>query len=420
VPPEAPEDLKDPAVVEIFRKARQAVLDKPGSSLAWGELGEVCHAFRYLDQAEICFTQAGRLDPQDRRWPYFRGFNAIKTDTEKGVRLLRRAAELSGTAHLEPYLRLAEALLEVDRKEEAKPLFEKALAMQPDCIAAHLGLARLAIAREDYGGSVAHLEKATEGAETRKAAYRLLALVYARVGRPDEAERARYRARHLPADTPWYDPILDSAFRRREGKQTFLVLTDRLHERGQFQEALGLARDLRNKYPGDAWVLSKIIRELHALGEFDQAKETIRAALARRTDMTEPYSYLGRIQFHEAAKKEAEAGGKKTAREGFLAAAESFRRVLTIKKDEAGAYFNLGHCYDRAGEPERALEAFRSALRCRPEYAEAHTDLADLLIRKGNDAEALEHLCYGIKLALKDDPKVPGLLGPLLARTVSP
>src|SRR5438128_5493330 len=72
-PPEVKAEGIDPSVAAAISAARQKVLDDPRSAAAWGELGKLLLAHTFEAEAEVCFEQAERLDPDDGRWPYYRG-----------------------------------------------------------------------------------------------------------------------------------------------------------------------------------------------------------------------------------------------------------------------------------------------------------------------------------------------------------
>jgi tetratricopeptide (TPR) repeat protein len=416
LPPEVPGEIVDPAVVEAIDEARRHVISDPRSSSTWGKLGMIFNAYRCYSQASVCFSEAEKLDPLDRRWPYFQGLDVTRRDPARGIVFLKRAAELSGDEHYEPHLRLGEVLLDLGRETEAEQCFRRVLKIEPGCLFANLDLGRLAAQRGDFQGSIPDLEKAAGGPQTGRAATRLLATVYMRLGRTADARRAREEWKRMPEDRPWHDPLLGITMALAAGKQTLLKRADDLDREGNYRDALQIAEDLLIKYPEDAWIYNTVIRELFALQEWDRAKQMIQRAIAAAPAMIAPHEFLGKILFREAAQQETSEGGP-AAREKFLAAAECFRRIIDRKSDDANAHFALGQCYRRAGDDERARPAFEEALRCRPDDANVHTGLAELLIDHGRDYEALEHLQYAIKLGLTKDPKPGHLMAALLART---
>ena len=98
-------------------------------------------------------------------------------------------------------------------------------------------------------------------------------------------------------------------------------------------------------------------------------------------------------------------------------ALDHYRSALKIRPNYPEAHNNLGNLL--AGQPGAEGEAllhYREALRLRPGFAEAHTDLANLLARTpGGDEEALEHYMEALRLR-PDDPGTRFGLAALLAR----
>src|SRR5438270_13388914 len=85
-------------------------------------------------EADRCFAEAARLDPDDPRWPYFRGLYALKYDPDHAVPFLRRAdqAARSKPGYAAPVrLRLAEALLERGERDEAERLVDDVHRREP-------------------------------------------------------------------------------------------------------------------------------------------------------------------------------------------------------------------------------------------------------------------------------------------------
>jgi Flp pilus assembly protein TadD len=67
----------------------------------------------------------------------------------------------------------------------------------------------------------------------------------------------------------------------------------------------------------------------------------------------------------------------------------------------------------RLGDRDGAIGAFRAAVRCKPDYADAQVNLGDLLIQSGQGVEALAHLRDAAQLEPRD-PRAKKLLGQVL------
>ena len=62
-PPAIPAEVADPSVSSAIAKARDDVLANPQSSSAWGELGLVFRAHDFIEESQVCFSEAARLEP---------------------------------------------------------------------------------------------------------------------------------------------------------------------------------------------------------------------------------------------------------------------------------------------------------------------------------------------------------------------
>jgi Tfp pilus assembly protein PilF len=112
-----------------------------------------------------------------------------------------------------------------------------------------------------------------------------------------------------------------------------------------------------------------------------QKLEAARAALTEATEQLpdDPYAWynLG-LAYKDTG--EAEKG---------IAA---FRRVTEIKPDEADAYYFVGYLSTQIQKYDEAIDAFRKGLALNPVHASAEFGQARALQRKGDAAEAREHL----------------------------
>jgi tetratricopeptide (TPR) repeat protein len=413
-PPAIPLDNVEPAVVKAVQAARQRVLEEPGLAEAWGELGMVLEANSFPPQARVCYAQAEKLDSQDRRWPYFLGTLELLSQPEEGLRHLRRAAALSDPEEIEPRLRLAHALLDQGHKKEAEPLFRQLLAERPDLPTAQLSLGMLACQREDLPGSLPFLLQAAQWPTTQKKAYRLLAQVFTRLGNTEEAARARYREKQAPDDLSWVDPLRKPIKEMGVGFANRLSRAIDLQEQGRFQESLPLLRDLRNDYPNDyrgSLHLGLLLIKLH---EFDDAEIALRHALTRRPEMVLINFNLGIVLVGRADKIASSSGRPELLVEGYRAAAPYFVKVIRLKHNHARAHFLLGEWHNKEHQEAEARKAYQAALQCQCDFPQAHIRLAELLLGRGGDVEALVHLHHALVLTAEDSEGLK-----LLARVIS-
>jgi Flp pilus assembly protein TadD len=402
VPPAVSLDNVEPAVVKAVQAARQQVVEQPRSAEAWGELGMTLEANGFYPQARVCYAQAEELDPQDRRWPYFLGILEIHSQPVEGLRHLRRAVELSDPEEIEPRLRLAEALVDLNQQKEAESLLRQLLAERPELHTVHLRLGLLAYQRGDLRGSLPFLLRASRGRTTQKRACRVLTQVFTRLGRTEEAAQARYGETLAADNVTWADAL------RRPIEDKGVGFTNRLNraiamqEQGRLQESLPLLRDLRRENPNDYHSCLHLGLVLIKLDEFDEAEIALRQALTLRPEMVKANFNLGIVLVGLADKKAKDSGKPELLVEGYRAAGPYFQEVIRLKPDHARAHFLLGEWHNREHREVEARKAYQIALKCQCDFPQALARLAGLLLGRGRDADALVHLHHALILSPED------------------
>jgi tetratricopeptide (TPR) repeat protein len=381
-PPSADLAGADPAVTQAIEAARRAVRQAPHSAQAWGRLGMVLRAHDLTAEAKDCFIRAEQLDPREPRWPYYQGLSLAQGSPDAAIPKFQRAVELLGDSADTPRLRLAELLLGQGRLDEAEREFRHILQRHPDNPRAHLGVGRLAHQRGNWQESREHLAFTTNDLHTRKSAHALLAEIYQRLGNTIAADQARRQAAELPDDPAWPDPLVEEFVRLRTGKQGSIEHANLLLDQGRVPEAIAFLQQAVRDYPDADWAWLLLGRALLKRQEMAAAEQALRNAVRLAPDSVEAQFHLGLTLF---------------SRKEDRAAAACFRKVAELKPD-AQAYYLLGHCLARQGDEGNAVEAFRTALRYKPNYAQAHLDLGTLLAKRGQNGDALLHLGYAVQL----------------------
>lgn len=68
-----------------------------------------------------------------------------------------------------------------------------------------------------------------------------------------------------------------------------------------------------------------------------------------------------------------------------------YQKALAIDQ-RAQSYYNLANSYNRLGETDEAIKAYRKSIQIDPSYSEAHNNLGRILAERGNYQAALEEL----------------------------
>ena len=77
---------------------------------------------------------------------------------------------------------------------------------------------------------------------------------------------------------------------------------------------------------------------------------------------------------------------------------EAYKQAIRIKPDLAEAHYNLGVIYDKLGMYKKAMEAFKQAIRIKPDLAEAHCNLGATYDKLGMYKKAIEAYKQAIRI----------------------
>ncbi|MCX5635759.1 MAG: tetratricopeptide repeat protein, partial [Planctomycetota bacterium] len=69
---------------------------------------------------------------------------------------------------------------------------------------------------------------------------------------------------------------------------------------------------------------------------------------------------------------------------------EAYKQAIRIKPDDTEAHNNLGVAYGGLGRYQDAIESFKQAIKIKPDYAEAHNNLGAAYFATGDKGSALE------------------------------
>jgi len=98
-------------------------------------------------------------------------------------------------------------------------------------------------------------------------------------------------------------------------------------------------------------------------------------------------------------------GNKLFAENKFAEAAAIFEKAISLNDTQWGYYFNLGLCYKKMGQSEKAVEVFQQSLKLNPESFIITKELGEALAKLGHYDDADEHYQKAVELN-QDDPDV--------------
>ena len=305
------------------------------------------------------------------------------------------------------------ALLNLDRLEEAEASFLDALELDPEWVGPRMGLAMVALRRDEPFKIVHHLERAIETDPEYPDAYVELGRYYGAMAEPALAKATfeRWTARH-PEDADMLINAGLTAFDASDYAQA-LDLFEKATEAALVEEQKSGARTFR-------------ANTLDMLGRYDEAVEAYEEVIAETPEWWEAHANLGICHARNGQPARAEAAfrrgledcpGSPEIRDELAAHLLSERRDLpealrlseeavALGRDEIRHLHTLGEARLAIGDEPGAAEAYSAMLALDPENPEAHLELGLLYEARGEAREAEEHFVE----SLKSDPANPRAL----------
>ena len=391
----------EPQVAAKIREARRRALEAPGEAAATGRLGMVFHAHDLHAEAVACYDRAAELAPEEVRWPQLAALATAGTDFAASLPYFERAADLAagqtGPDHAALLIGYGDTLSQLGRDDEARRRYRQALEVDPRAAHALYGLARLDLARDEPEAALAGLERAASLEPWMGEVHSLLAQVYSRLGRPDEAELARLRAGALPKASRAPAATVAAMQAEAVSLQAIRRRGQRLAEQGRFAEAEAEFRRVLELTTASKRDLSNLGGALSGQGRHDEAIALYRQALELVPDDTLALNNLG-LALAESGRLDE--------------AAEHLARAVEIDPTYADAHHNLGLTRARQGNHAAAVEHYRAAIAANPSLAKAHNDLGTSLAAGGDLDAAVGSWRRGLEI---DGRQLPALYNLALA-----
>jgi tetratricopeptide (TPR) repeat protein len=399
VPPVPEVDVTgaDPAVAAAVTAARESVRKTPRSAETWGRLGMVLGAHGY-PEAPACLDVAARLDRNEPCWPYLAGILVGSTRPDEAIPRIREAlGRVKGSstsdilvAEAAARLRLAALLLSTGDLEQAEELYSEIDRAGTWPAQSSVGLARIAIAREDLNRAFALLQRAKDRPEMRKTVRVLLAEVHRLKGDREQVGKLAREANDLPDDPAPADPWQDRMDQLQVGEFAQLKRAERLFHEEQYPQAITILEQTVREYPRSSAVWHVFGRTLLKANRQAQAEAAFRKALELAPNQASSAFYLG-VAVYEQGEK--------------IKAITHFETAVRLRPDHAMAWYNLAQCRREQGDRPAAIKAFQQTVHYKPDFVPAHVALARLLADMGQLAEARKQLEVVSQLA-PADPEV--------------
>ncbi len=373
----------------------EAIRLKPDLAMAHLHLGFVLQAEQKSDPVAE-WVQAGKLAPEDAGIALIAGkaiADAGKDD--EAIPLLERALKLEPKSTVASY-QLALSLQRVNRLPEAIQLLQSVVAADGNNADALVNLGLALSQQHRAKDAVPYLQRALALKPDNATAHQDLAAAYVQINQVDDAIAELKAAIKLASDSPQmhYDlgvayklqddatdaiPELEAAEKLDEtAYEPHYVLGLMYMQVARYADAAAQLEASLKLHPdnGDGWAtLGSVYNKLDKLPE---AANALREASRQLPDQADPHLTLAAVLVKQNQPAEAAAERK--------VAASLMRAHMDLQRAEVAT--NSGKASLASGKIDEAIAQFREALTFDPKFVAAHLSLAEALEKQGKTTEA--------------------------------
>ena len=389
----------DPAVRELIHLKANAATARPRDASAHGDLGLCYEANSLWQEARASFETASKLDPNEMLWKLHLAIAYRQTGAyEKALELLTNLSQQHPDSS-PIQQRLGHALAEHGDLKGAESAFRKLIALAPDSPYGYAGLGDLLLQKRDYQQAVPILEKAVSLDPSYRTSHYLLGTAYQRIERRDRAEvelaqGTNAAIQFLP------DPATETV------QQFAVSLTARVQQAeqelhsGNHEQAAKLLELALTHHPANVSVLNNLAIAYMRMGQIQKAE-----ALLVRAQQRDHGQFMTALNFSSLM-----------LRTGRVQQALDFAdSAIRLAPNLDRGYFSRSLALLRLGRSKEALISIEEALRQNPKDPQNHAFAGDLYLQEGANEKAQESYDNALKL---NPEMLPALVGKARANFV--
>jgi len=375
----------DAEVRDVILTAQKQAVAAPSSGQASGHLGMVLQANSLNQPALLSYQRAMRLEPKEFAWRYYSALVLQQmSQPEKALDALAGALRIR-SGYAPAVLRQGDVLFQLARFAESVAAYQSVLAQDPASAEALYGLARVKQAQGDMSAAEDFYRRACQAYPAFGAAYFGLATVRRSLGHEAESAKNFEMAKRYTNDRPRVDdPLLGQIAELSTGISRRLDESNQLAKQGKMDEAATLNEKILERDPENPSAIVNLLYLARFVTRLDGQVETLYAQ-AKRIDPQNPvaYTYYGVIMLRQ---------GK------FEAAAAALRKSMELKPDNAEPHKWLGEILEQQNRPAEAIQQYQRALAAEPSDRPLQMKLWWNLIIHDRGREAIPQLLPALQI----------------------
>lgn len=363
---------------EVDALAKKPTVNREQLAQAYGELGQLYHAYELSETAEACYRNALTLDPSNLEWQYSLGYLLQSVgrfsealDLYQGMEISEQNLQLAYLV----YIRIGECYRSLNQPDQAKRTIEAAFRINPEGPAVLARLGEVAVAEKRYDDAIKYLVSALEKQPDANSLHYPLGMAYRGAG---DMEKARYHLskRGMVGVQP-PDPVKSRLKKLVTGHWTHILAGRLAFSAGRYTEAVESFQKAIKADPAAPGARVNLGAALVELKQYQQAITQFEAALKLAPDNAAAHFNLGMMYG-------SMGNYKKTI--------EHLQVVVKQNPKDSGAHLALANAFRVEQRLEKAIEHYKAALDLDPGLTWAWVDMSASLVSVGQHAEALRVL----------------------------
>lgn len=390
-----------------IQKATTQAQEGPDPIEGLAELSRLYHANGFTREAWKCYATLAVAEPSEPRWHYHFGrILAGYGQLDEATPFFSQATKLASD-YPPVHIRLGDTLLKQNRFEEASNAYADALKLDNSNAYALVGLARVAIANEDWSTARTHLEKAVKVTNNQIGAD-LLADVYKKLNLPQLENQVLQTIRwgsYADIPDPWSLSLMDDCY---DAYQVSIAGGWVAHQ-GDPRKGLRYIKQAIALDPENSIYHYQVAGIYQSLNDLKNAETHFRRSVEIQPDFADAWLSLINIAQQrqspthvrrtlDAALKAApdspslniERARIFLAQKQFSKAYPYFKKSIKVRPHEAIGYIELAKAYLAENRIDEGIAQIRLALEREPNHPIGLTTMVFDAILRSDQADADE------------------------------
>jgi tetratricopeptide (TPR) repeat protein len=379
-------DHLEKAVSDQLREKRRTVDAVTGDSSAsrqkraeaYGELGQLYHAYELNDAAEICYRNALFLAPSYLEWTYSLGylfqFTGRFSEALRFYQRMKIGPQNPQLAYL-VHIRMGECYRKLSQPDRAKSAFAAAYQLNPEGPAVLARLGEIALEEKHYDEAIEYLASALKKKPDANKLHYSLAMAYRGKGNMEQARFHLAKRGMVGVQPP--DPLKIRLEKLVAGYRLHLLAGKLAFSARRYDEAIESFQKAIEADPKEVGARVNLAAALGQLKKYREAIAQLETAIKLEPGNVTAHFNLGMLYGHLKNIKKS---------------IEHLQLAVKMSPKDSQAHLLLAGALRSDGQLDKALEHYNAALSIDPGLIWAWVDLSSLLSRTGKHGEALKVL----------------------------